>query len=149
MSSTGFELIDNPVTERPISYYYSKDYSCTDWNNVPNLLGEERPISIAQDDQPASHLIIGETGRVRKSMDSAAAWIDGNRKRATYWTDWYAPHTDGSNVGFADSHVKYFSDNNTGCGDDNTSNWNNFGCAFGDLGANPPNHGMLYWRRWW
>jgi len=130
MTNSGFEPFNNPARQRSMSYYYSTHFSAAAESSI---------------DEPASRMIVGETGRDRRATDTA--WKqDGNRRRVTRWTDWYAPHADGSNVGFADGHVKYFKDQATGPGDNTTGNWGTAGLPFGNMSANPPLPGMVWFK---
>jgi len=128
MSGTGFETMNDPTTQREISYYYNGDFGT---------------MNEAAVDRPAERAVIGETGRSRKSCDSARGW-DNNRYRSTRWTDWYAPHQDGSNVAFADGHVKYYQDSQSGPGSDQASQWNTAGLPYGDFTGNNQIPGL-----WW
>ena len=139
MGGNGFEVYSNPNTERSISYYYQRG------------LGDDgslnRGLPISAVDAPADRQMIGETGRDRRSTD--IAWRqDGNRRRATRWTDWYAPHNDGTNIAFVDGHVKYYTDAQTGGGNNATGDWGNGreNAFFGNPNLNPPQPGVLWWR---
>jgi prepilin-type processing-associated H-X9-DG protein len=85
-----------------------------------------------------------ETGRVRKAADIARR-ADGNRRRAVRHKDWYAPHTGGVNIAFADGHVKYFPDERTGCGGQ-TDDANGYLCQGQPFGTGINNPGMFWWR---
>jgi len=130
MTGNGFENFGNATTERSISYYYSSDF-------------DNQPQNVC--DAPADRLLIGETGRDRRAADTAHG-TDRTRRRATRWNDWYAPHQDGTNIAFADGHVKYFQDTKTGPGDNNTGQWTTDGLPYGNMGASPPQPGIIWWR---
>src|SRR5207248_1160933 len=88
-------------------------------------------LPIAAVDAPADRQLLGETGRDRSSCDFA--WrTDGDRRRATRWSDWYAPHQDGSNIAFCDGHVKYFQDQLTGGGSNQLGQWGTINKFFGN-----------------
>jgi prepilin-type N-terminal cleavage/methylation domain-containing protein/prepilin-type processing-associated H-X9-DG protein len=132
MTNSGFAPMNNPARQRSISYYYNADFARTVESAV---------------DEPATRALIGETGRDRSATDRPRGW-DRNRCRATRWTDWYAPHQEGTNIAFADGHVKYFKDSATGPGNNATGDWGgstNCGLPFGNMDANPPIRGMWWW----
>jgi prepilin-type N-terminal cleavage/methylation domain-containing protein/prepilin-type processing-associated H-X9-DG protein len=129
MSGSGCCIFNNATTQREMSYYYNQHFSNT---------------AMAAIDAPAERAIVGETGRSRMRPDNAVG-TSGNRKRATRWTDWYAPHNDGSNITFADGHVKFYRDDQTGPGGNaSTAAMNTPGLPYGDMNANPKQPGM-----WW
>jgi len=139
MAANGFEVFNNATRQRSISYYYDR------------ALGDNGSLGIglpmAAVDAPAERQLIGETGRDRRSTD--IAWRqDGPRRRVTRWTDWYAPHMDGTNTAFADGHVKYYPDSATGGGNNSTGQWGNGNenAFHGRMNVNPPQPGVLWWR---
>ena len=143
MQTNSFEIMNNPVTKRSISYYYDHE--------LGNDGTDARGLPIAAVDAPADRQMLGETGRDRSSCDYA--WRqDGNRRRATRWTDWYAPHGDGSNTAFCDGHVKYFPDQATGGGSNQQGDFGKINAFFGNptsstrdgVPANRP--GVLWWK---
>jgi prepilin-type N-terminal cleavage/methylation domain-containing protein/prepilin-type processing-associated H-X9-DG protein len=135
MSGSGFAIMNNPVTQRSISYYYNADFA---------------RLAEAAVDRPADRALLGETGRDRKAIDSPRGW-DRDRCRATRWRDWYAPHQEGTNIAFADGHVKYFKDSNTGPGNNNAGDYGggtNCGLPFGNMdgnGKDPNSRGLWWW----
>jgi len=128
MSGSGFAPFTNAASQRAISYYYNSDAA----KMVDGAI-----------DSPASRGLIGETGRDRYQCDSARGW-DHNRTRSTRWTDWYAPHQEGTNIGFADGHVKYYKDQSTGPGNNLAGDWGNSGLPYGDF-SNGSVPGLWWW----
>ncbi len=129
-SNTGsFELTD-PAREKLISYWYNVCF---------HGIGE------AGVDAPAERVILTETGRRRVAFDLNSG-RDGYA-RASKWSNYYRPHTDGVNLLFADSHVKWFRDSGMGSGSDATDAGRGLrGIPHGDMCANPPKPGYLEFR---
>jgi len=130
-ASNPYQALIDPNRQKPLSYTYQADFS------------EQ---SDAACPAPAQSVILFETGRIRAGFD--ADWgQDPQYSRATRWNDWYAPHTGGSNLGFSDGHVKFYHNDATGPGANNTvqglSTW---GLPYGNMCANPPVPGILWWR---
>jgi prepilin-type N-terminal cleavage/methylation domain-containing protein/prepilin-type processing-associated H-X9-DG protein len=137
MGTNGFEVYNGSQQQRAMSYYYDRGHG------DDGAVGRGIPQSAV--DAPAERLLIADTGRERSSTD--VAWRqDGPRRRVTRWTDWYAPHNDGVNVAFSDGHVKYFSDAQTGPGNNAAGQWGTAGPPFGDMNSNPQRPGMCWWR---
>jgi prepilin-type N-terminal cleavage/methylation domain-containing protein/prepilin-type processing-associated H-X9-DG protein len=130
-----------PATQRAMSYWVDSDMTGT-----VNGTGNNAPVSIAAVDKPAERAMWTETGRLRKAADIARR-DEGNRRRATRHTDWYAPHQDGVNIAFADGHVKYYTDAATGCGDNNQGpTATGSDCPGLPFGTGPNNPGWFHWR---
>ncbi len=129
--SNPYESLTNNVRQRPISYWYQSDFS-------------QQPEATV--DQPASRAVFGETGRIRAGMD--INWgQDPQYTRATRWNDYYSPHGAGSNIGFADGHVKWYNNDATGPGGDQTvAGKSTVGLPYGNMCANPPQPGLFWWR---
>ncbi len=129
--SNPFESLTNPTRQRPISYWYQSDF-----NEQPD----------AAVDSPAERGILGETGRVRAGFD--INWgQDPQYTRATRWNDYYSPHNGGSNIGFADGHIKFYQNDATGPGGNATvQSKSTVGLPYGNMCANPPQPGLFWWR---
>lgn len=131
--SNPYQAFTNPTTQRPLSYTYNADFS------------EQ---SDAAPPTPAQNGILWETGRIRAGFD--ADWgQDPQFYRAARWNDWYSPHMGGCIIGFADGHAKYYRDDATGPGGDQTQfGKQTWGLPYGEvcptLGINQP--GLLWWR---
>jgi prepilin-type N-terminal cleavage/methylation domain-containing protein/prepilin-type processing-associated H-X9-DG protein len=96
--------------------------------------------------QPASSAVIIETGRLRAGFD-ADFGQDPVYSRTSRWADWYNPHTGGSNLGFSDGHAKYYKLDATGPGGEGSvQSLASWGLPYGNMCANPPVPGMLWWR---
>jgi len=120
--------------QKPISYWYNVSVSTA---------------SQAALEFPANSGILGETGRRRNAYD-----LNSGRQaqaRAAKWSDYYRPHGGGTNIGFADGHVKWYNDKGLGPGSDDTDNQagnDRFtrGLPHGDICANPPKPGIFEFR---
>jgi len=116
--------------QKPISYWYSAQF-----HNCP----------LGLVDEPANRGILGETGRRRNAYDLNSG-LDGYA-RASKWPDYYRPHSGGTNIGFADGHVKWYNDSGMGPGTDTTDAGRDVrGLPHGNICANPPKPGIFEWR---
>jgi prepilin-type N-terminal cleavage/methylation domain-containing protein/prepilin-type processing-associated H-X9-DG protein len=149
MGTSGCCLYNNPTRQRPISLWFSADFGGFQLTDAANAL--VAPISMAAVDEPAARVIVGENGRLRNRPDTLRGRSsEGNRRRAVRWTDWYNPHMEGSNLIFADGHVKWYKDDSTGCGSNaagaTAQGYQCVGLPYGDMNANPRKPGMIWWR---
>jgi prepilin-type N-terminal cleavage/methylation domain-containing protein/prepilin-type processing-associated H-X9-DG protein len=119
------------VIPPPLSYAFQGDF------------GQQADAAV---DAPAERAVIIETGRLRAGFD-ADFGQDPVYYRTARWADWYNPHSGGSNLGFADGHVKYYKFDATGPGGSTTSaGLTTWGAPYGNMCANPPVPGLLWWR---
>lgn len=110
------------------------------------FVGDFGQVAEAAVDAPAERAVVIETGRLRAGFD-ADFGQDPVYSRTSRWADWYNPHTGGSNLGFSDGHVKFYRLSATGGGDSTTVNGlTKWGPPYGNMCANPPVPGMLWWR---
>ena len=116
--------------QKPISYWYNVSVSTA---------------SLAALEFPAGSGVLGETGRRRNAYD-----LNGGRTsnaRASKWNDYYRPHSGGTNIGFADGHVKWYNDKGLAPGDDTTDIGRaKRGLPHGDICATPPQPGIFEFR---
>ncbi len=129
-ASNPYQSVTDPVRQRPLSYTYQADFS------------EQSDAAV---DAPAQRVAIFETGRIRAGFD--ADWgQDPQYYRSARWNDWYSPHSGGSNLGFADGHVKFYRNEATGPGDNSYLGKTTWGLPYGNMCANPPQPGLFWWR---
>lgn len=146
MTSSGCCVYNNAARQRPISLWFSADFGGHQLTDDPATLVP--PASMAEVDEPASRVIIGENGRLRNRPDTLRGRpSEGPRRRAARWWDWYNPHGGGQNMIFADGHVKWYRDDQTGPGGNaTTATQTQVGLPYGDLNSNPRRPGMIWWK---
>jgi prepilin-type N-terminal cleavage/methylation domain-containing protein/prepilin-type processing-associated H-X9-DG protein len=144
MTSSSCCVYSGSARQRPISLFYSAEFGGYQATDAPSALVP--PTIEAAVDAPAERVFIGENGRSRNRPDTVRG-TDGQRRRATRWFDWYAPHNGGTNLCFADGHVKWFRDESTGPGGNGTTASQQIaGLPYGNMAANPPVRGWFWWR---
>jgi prepilin-type N-terminal cleavage/methylation domain-containing protein/prepilin-type processing-associated H-X9-DG protein len=118
-------------TCKPLSYAFIGDF------------GQQADAAV---DAPAERAILIETGRIRAGFD-ADYGQDPVYSRTSRWADWYNPHGGGSNLGFSDGHAKYYKLDASGPGGEGSAaTLAQWGLPYGNMCANPPVPGLLWWR---
>jgi prepilin-type N-terminal cleavage/methylation domain-containing protein/prepilin-type processing-associated H-X9-DG protein len=149
MGPSWYEMYNDLPGTANISYYYNRQFNKGDNFGIGGMEWKTGLLEM-EVDQPAARALVGEVGRARISTDAPECgedWIP--RKRATLWHDWYAPHGGGSNILFADTHVKWFKDEATGDGGNSTqaAQEANTSPKFGHRTANIP--GLFWFKDGW